>query len=216
MSKVAPSAFANMPASTDDPSPYDPGTISFHHEVMRWTRAITCVASRYSNGRLEADDLRQEARIALWRATTSYKPLRGIPFENYARRVISNRVRSAIGSRRRSPQNQAVPELEDPVSPGGDAPSDLDEDWARSLHHEAVLTNDDPAEHFYLGERAQHVGHWAYSLPPILGKVYSLLYEHDLTQREAAAELGVTQARVSQLHAQLLKRGRIDLADLVA
>jgi DNA-directed RNA polymerase specialized sigma24 family protein len=45
-------------------------------------------------------------------------------------------------------------------------------------------------------------------LPRRMRHVYTLLYVKDLSQREAAAKLRVTQPRVAQLHRELLERAR--------
>jgi DNA-directed RNA polymerase specialized sigma subunit len=51
-------------------------------------------------------------------------------------------------------------------------------------------------------------------LPDKLRTLYELVYVKGCTQREAAAELGVTQPRVAQLHADLLQRGHQELGYL--
>ncbi len=60
------------------------------------------------------------------------------------------------------------------------------------------------------------VNQWVRAQSAKLQAMYDLLYVHGYTQREAAATMGVTQARVAQLHRALLMRGRIELGDLVA
>jgi len=60
------------------------------------------------------------------------------------------------------------------------------------------------------------VSEWVEHLPTRLLQAFDLLYRQGLTQVEAGAIMGVTQGRVAQLHARLLARGRIELAELVA
>lgn len=55
---------------------------------------------------------------------------------------------------------------------------------------------------------------WVASLPPRMQRVYALLYVEGVSQREAAVRLGLTQPRISQIHQELLERGRADLAHL--
>ncbi len=52
---------------------------------------------------------------------------------------------------------------------------------------------------------------WIGSLSPILRKVYDLLFVQELTQREAASQLGVSQPRIAQLRAELLAQGGREL-----
>ena len=55
------------------------------------------------------------------------------------------------------------------------------------------------------------VRRWVDSLKPSLQEVFDLIYRRDLSQREAAAALQVSQPRIARLHRQLLLRGRTDL-----
>jgi DNA-directed RNA polymerase specialized sigma24 family protein len=56
------------------------------------------------------------------------------------------------------------------------------------------------------------VRRWVDSLKPSLQEVFDLIYRRDLSQREAASALQVSQPRIAKLHRQLLLRGRTDLA----
>lgn len=60
------------------------------------------------------------------------------------------------------------------------------------------------------------VREWVERLPHDLRAVYDLLYVFDLTQREAAAVLGFSQSKVSQLHQALLRAGQRELAPIAA
>lgn len=56
------------------------------------------------------------------------------------------------------------------------------------------------------------VAHWVARLPFRLQRVFELIYVEGCTQREIAQKLGITQARVAQLHSQLLVRGKEELS----
>jgi DNA-directed RNA polymerase specialized sigma24 family protein len=60
------------------------------------------------------------------------------------------------------------------------------------------------------------VRRWVDSLKPSLQEVFDLIYRRDLSQREAASALQVSQPRIAKLHRQLLLRGRTDLVRLDA
>lgn len=106
---------------------------------------------------------------------------------NYLRRLIRNAVRSAA---RRDRGRFG------PLSTGR-----LDfEDWAAEQQ---------------LGEDLRDlVAEWRLRLPKRIQQVYDLLYVLAYTQRRAASVMNVSQPRVSQLHAELLRRGRLEFADL--
>jgi RNA polymerase sigma factor (sigma-70 family) len=57
---------------------------------------------------------------------------------------------------------------------------------------------------------------WVDQLPDDVRAVYDLTYVFDLSQREAAAVLGISQSKVSQLHQELLRAGRREFAPLAA
>jgi DNA-directed RNA polymerase specialized sigma subunit len=65
-------------------------------------------------------------------------------------------------------------------------------------------------------ERSLSVRLWITSLPQRFQQVYSLLYVHGATQREAARAMGISQPRVAQLHQELLALGRQGFASLAA
>jgi DNA-directed RNA polymerase specialized sigma subunit len=57
---------------------------------------------------------------------------------------------------------------------------------------------------------------WITHLPLRLRDIYQHLYADERSQREAAHLMRLSQPRVAQLHRQLLKRGREELAHLAA
>jgi RNA polymerase sigma factor (sigma-70 family) len=60
------------------------------------------------------------------------------------------------------------------------------------------------------------VAKWVSSLPRRLRAVFELIYRSGYTQREASSVLGLSQPRITQLHQELLQRGRLDLSALAA
>jgi RNA polymerase sigma factor (sigma-70 family) len=60
------------------------------------------------------------------------------------------------------------------------------------------------------------VREWVDQLPDDVRAVYELTYVSDLSQREAAAVLGISQSKVSQLHQELLRAGRREFAPVAA
>jgi DNA-directed RNA polymerase specialized sigma subunit len=53
-------------------------------------------------------------------------------------------------------------------------------------------------------------------MPARLRAVFKLLYGSGYTQREPSSVLGLSQPRITQLHQELLQRGRLDLAAVAA
>ena len=113
---------------------------------------------------------------------------KGVTAEPYLRRVVSNSIKNS--SRQTKVTANSVP---DDVL-------------------QEVAANAQAGD--FLAER--HVRDWVDSQPPQHKAVFDLLYREDLTQREAAARLGVSQPRIAKLHRQLIKRGAQGLHDLAA
>lgn len=113
---------------------------------------------------------------------------RGVNDERYLRRVISNTTKNA--ARQSQVMANEVPD---------EALEELPADF-------------EPVDVF----AARRVRGWIGDQPPQLQAVFRLLYCDDLSQREAATRLGVSQPRVAKLHRQLLERGEADLQDLAA
>ena len=107
----------------------------------------------------------------------------------YMRRVIQNAVRDAARRERRM-FGVAAPldDADTAVDPATEERSDLI-DWSAD---------------------------WVSLLPRRLNQLYNLLYVQGYTQREAAPLLGVSQPRVTQLHQELLRRGRAELIERAA
>lgn len=112
----------------------------------------------------------------------------GINDERYLRRVISN-------SAKNSARQTQVASLE------------VSDDTLALLPLE-------PTARDVLAER--RVRQWIGYQPSQFQALFDLLYREDLSQRDAAMRLGVSQPRVAQLHRQLLERGKGELRDLAA
>jgi RNA polymerase sigma factor (sigma-70 family) len=142
-------------------------------------------ASRYITGSdIMAEDLAQDVRFHLARALEA-----GRVDESAVRRLITNSLRDRIRFERSRIQlaSSNMAELDDCNT----AFSLVD-----SSSRPEVLT----------------VAQWVTSLPGRLRAVFELIYGSGYTQREASSVLGLSQPRITQLHQELLQRGRLDLA----
>jgi RNA polymerase sigma factor (sigma-70 family) len=155
---------------------------------IKWDADIRRAALAAARGdSVDADDLAQEVRM---RITAAIRTLPGAPTP-YIRKVISNTLKSA---RRRDAHAFTVKSpMAEPV----------DDDFAA-----AIVEPDDG--------RDVIVAAWVGSLPSPMRRIYQHLYAEDLSQREAARLMNLSQPRVAQLHRQLLERGRQQLTRLAA
>ena len=147
-------------------------------------------ASYYLNGTPNlADDLAQDVRCHLWEALRTDL----VTNPAFVRRLITNELRSHIRFEQRRLQlcSKEVRELDERL-PGG-----LDSRDAEGIDR-LCITN------------------WVSKLPGQLRIAFDVLYKQGYTQREASRALSVSQPRVTQLHRELLERGRSDLLALAA
>lgn len=135
----------------------------------------------------DAEDFEQAARIALARGARRI-PERG---EAYVRRIIQNAVRGAVRRERRA------------LGPMSDVTVGFDDN----------ISDPRPEQE---SELVRLVLEWLSLLPARTQQLYELLYVQGYTQREAAQVMSVSQPRVAQLHADLLRRGRAELALMAA
>ncbi len=112
---------------------------------------------------------------------------RPITSPHYIRRLIRNAILSALRVEAKR-LSRRVDLTEDIAAPVGEDPDDL----------------------------VGLVTVWIKALPNRLQLTYDALYVRRLTQRSAGRELGISQPRVAQLHATILKRGRRTLLSAVA
>ncbi len=88
--------------------------------------------------------------------------------------------------------------------------SDLGEDRIESVPATGAA---DPAEAAAAHEMRMHLGQALASLPERDRQLAQLLYVDELSQRETAVRLGVTESRVSQMHSQMRNRLRLALGE---
>lgn len=151
------------------------------------TRAADAAAFRLRADAAVRDDLAQAARCQLLCLFRSKHPTS----PGYVRRVIQNAIRSAVRRECRG------------LNPGFGQLVELDENIAARTDESSFDTTD-------------ILTAWLATLPVRLRHLYELLYLRNLTQRDAARLLGVSQPRVAQLHSALLLEGRIVLMAAIA
>ncbi len=151
-----------------------------------WDDDIKRAARFAAKGDLaEREDLAQQTRA---RVLLAYRRVPDAPTP-YIRTVITNTLRSAFRREARSFTTRS------PLA------EEIDDDLA-------APTNEG------VEERAAAVSAWIAGLPVPFREVYKHLYSEDLSQREAARIMRMSQPRVAQLHRQLMELGRKELPHL--
>lgn len=85
--------------------------LALFEQHLAWAEGVALKVRRSLPPSFDVDDLKQEARIGLWRSVEAYDPSRGVPFRAFA--MI--RVRGAVlmASRRRAYKEATHEELND-------------------------------------------------------------------------------------------------------
>jgi RNA polymerase sigma factor (sigma-70 family) len=177
--------------------------------IVSWNKEIERAAyrvARFSHraGADDADDVGQNIRIRL---LEEYRRLDVAPPAPWVRRLIKYTAINAIrDDRRRLTQHHdsvalSFDDNDRYLASLGENPAQLPE---------ALVSSPQPRD--VILEAA--VRKWVTSLPTQLRMLYRLLYVDDRKMSEVAFALGVTPARVSQLHRDLLTSGRKALPHL--
>jgi len=190
-----------VPNSSSQPTSnsYFPNDSATEKILAKWDpdirRASNAAQKSFHTRASVADDFAQDARVKVLRAHQQSPQ----STDRYVRKVISNAVHNSI--RRERPHLEHESRLSELTPSGNDGLGNKD----TCRMHAPVSEMPDPfVQHF--------VATWVASLPPHLQRIYELLYVNDFTQREAAVVLGVSQPRVFELNAELLRRGKEALA----
>ncbi len=162
----------------------------------QWTKYIKRHARNYAFGVFSPEDAEQVAFEAFLKAQKRHVPARGV-FDRYAKAAIRNALLNARkGEQRHWDHRESADETPKSVAA---VPAWAGEDEILDAVQEA--------------KTVRAISLWADRLPAKLAPIWQSLYSLDLSQREFAAEAGVSQARVSQRNGQLLDLAREALAD---
>lgn len=166
----------------------------------QWDSYLRSVSGSFARHMFGRDDAYQVARFAYVRACRGYKRARG-PFENYAKSAVRKALISASQSEQRHLDGPKL--LEEAQEECGDPPA------LPAWRGEADFLATVEAR-----RRTEAVQQWLHRLPRRLRTVCERIYFDGLSQRDLAAEQGVSQPRINQLHQRLLTLGAKQLKHL--
>lgn len=139
------------------------------------------------------DDAQEAARVSFWDAVISYDPTRGVPFPGWAKAKVYGDLWTLFKQARRRWNREILPGNDDEGADFTARLSAPDASLERIFDDDAFLALLRP-----LTPRAQ--------------KLLRFLYQEGLTQREAAARLGVSQQAASAMQKRALKKLRKTLS----
>ena len=168
-------------------------------------RLVAFIAKKFESSKIEYEDLISIGAVGLIKAVKTFKPDKNIRLATYASRCIENEILMQI---RKTSKVKNDISLDKPLSEDFDGnqlvlsdilPSDedivsqaVDEPTDRAIVHQLIAK---------LGEREQE----------IMILRYGLLGQEELTQREVADKLGISQSYISRLEKRILKEMKYEL-----
>ena len=179
-----------------DAQSFFPDNSTSEQLLERWDadihRASEAAVRSFQTRVVDRDDFAQDARL---RVLHSYKSDPGRS-EAFIRTVIKNSTRNSARS-------------ETPYLEKTDLVEDL-ENIEETANVGAFQTTE--IDHFAVAAVRRFVS----TLPQNLQAVYKFIFQDELTQRDAARRIGVSQPRVAELKRELLRRGKKELTRLAA
>src|SRR5574344_58652 len=146
-------------------------------------------AARQSHLAPIAEDALAEARLSFLEAVKSYDAALGVPFAGYAKAKVYGDLRTLFKQSRRQWQREVLPD--------GSADDDGAGFWdSLADPNDAVASLDD----------VDAVAAALLALPERQQELIRLLYVRELTQKAAAAELGITQQAAAAMKARAIKK----------
>jgi RNA polymerase sporulation-specific sigma factor len=168
-------------------------------------RLVVYIAKRFENTGIYIEDLVSIGTIGLVKAINTFNPDKNIKLATYASRCIENEILMYI---RKHSSERAEVSIDEP----------LNTDWdGNELLLSDVLSSDDDRISFEIEqyEERQQVRHALYTLDvrerEIIELRYGLNGKRELTQKEVADKLGISQSYLSRLEKKIIARLKIEI-----
>ena len=168
-------------------------------------RLVVYIAKRFENTGIYIEDLVSIGTIGLIKAINTFNPIKNIKLATYASRCIENEILMYI---RKHSSERAEVSIDEP----------LNTDWdGNELLLSDILSSDDDRISFEIEqyEERQRVRRAVYSLDmrerEIIELRYGLNGKRELTQKEVADKLGISQSYISRLEKKIIARLKVEI-----
>ena len=184
--------------------------LSFDSEARRLLiehnlRLVVYIAKRFENTGIGIEDLVSIGTIGLIKAINTFNPEKNIKLATYASRCIENEILMYI---RKHSSERAEVSFDEP----------LNTDWdGNELLLSDILSSDDDRISFEIEqyEERQRVRKAVYGLESREREIIELRYglngRRELTQKEVADKLGISQSYISRLEKKIIARLRVEI-----
>ena len=168
-------------------------------------RLVVYIAKRFENTGIYIEDLVSIGTIGLTKAINTFNPAKNIKLATYASRCIENEILMYI---RKHSSERAEVSIDEP----------LNTDWdGNELLLSDILSSDDDRISFEIEqyEERQRVRRAVYGLDSREREIIELRYglngKRELTQKEVADKLGISQSYISRLEKKIIARLKIEI-----
>ncbi len=185
---------------------YREGSIEARNRLIEHNlRLVVYVAKRYENNLYNLEDLISIGTLGLIKAITTFKCDRNIKLATYASRCIENEILMHL--RKKARQKNEV-SLDEPLNRDYDGNELLLSDILTIDQHKIIDDMNEDDEKVALMEAIEH-------LKPrekeILSMRFGLDGQEEMTQKEVATYLGISQSYISRLEKKILKKLKVGL-----
>ena len=170
--------------------------------IVHNLRLVVYIAKKFENTHVDVEDLISIGTIGLIKAVNTFCPERNIKLATYASRCIENEILMFI--RKTANQKQEI-SLDEPINLDGDGNELLLGDILGTEEDMILRPLEEDVDLMVLRQSLRE-------LPPrereIMNMRYGLEGQKELTQKEVAQKMGISQSYISRLEKRILQRLR--------
>lgn len=179
-------------------------TVLIEHNL----RLVVYIAKKFENAGVNVEDLISIGTIGLIKAVNTFKPDKNIKLATYASRCIENEILMYL---RRNNKNRSEVSFDEP----------LNVDWdGNELLLSDILGTDNDIVYNHIEEEVNRglLGYALHQLSPrerqIMEMRFGLKTGREMTQKEVADRLGISQSYISRLEKKIIVRLRKEIKKL--
>ncbi len=184
----------------------DNGDLSATEKLIEHNlRLVAYIAKKFENSGIESEDLISTGAIGLIKAVKTFKVDKNIRLATYASRCIENEILMQI---RKTVKIKNDVSLDKPLCDDGEGNQLVLSDIIPAEEDVETQAVDNPAEKQLIGQLINKLNAREREIMVLR---YGLLGHEELTQREVAVKLGISQSYISRLEKRILHDMRIEL-----
>ena len=168
-------------------------------------RLVAFIAKKFESTKIDYEDLISIGAVGLIKAVKTFKPDKNIRLATYASRCIENEILMQI---RKTSKIKNDISLDKPLSEDFDGNQLVLSDILPSDEDVEVQAVDEPADRALIHQLIAKLGKREQEIMILR---YGLLGQDELTQREVADKLGISQSYNSRLEKRILKEMKFEL-----